>query len=259
MRKIYILPSLFTSANAFCGFLSIILIFEGRYPQAAIFILIAILTDSLDGKLARLTKTTSKFGIEFDSLADLTSFGIAPALLAYKGMALAGTKGLNEPGWIITFLFFICGALRLARFNIQPQEKGEGNFTGLPIPAAAGVIASSILLETKYQTGIISNSSLMVIMLVLSCLMVSNIPYPSFKKINLRQKKPLSWVVSIAFIISFIYLFPRLMFIPVFFTYLLSGPVKILYKNFVKKHKLKKIEKLKKSNSPKSTVLSLIV
>jgi CDP-diacylglycerol--serine O-phosphatidyltransferase len=240
MRKTYILPSLFTSANAFCGFLSIILSIEGRYREAAIFILVAIVADSLDGKIARLTKTISRFGIEFDSLADLTSFGIAPAVLAYRSMTFVGATSLNEPGWIIAFLFFICGALRLARFNIQPQEKSEGNFTGLPIPAAAGVIASSLLLVgTKPHIGLTHNLVLMAMMMVLSYLMVSNIPYPSFKKINLRQKKALSFTISIAFIISFIYFYPWLMFVLAFFSYLLSGPVKILYKKFIKEYKSK--------------------
>lgn len=246
MKKFYILPSLFTSANAFCGFLSIILSFEGRYREAAIFILIAILADSLDGKIARLTKTISKFGVEFDSLADLTSFGIAPAILAYRSMVSIGATSLNEPGWIIAFLFFICGALRLARFNIQPQEKGEGDFSGLPVPAAAGVIASSLLLGIKHYTGLIThNFIIMIMMMVLSYLMVSTVPYPSFKKVNLRQKKALSFTISIAFIISFIYFYPRLMFVLVFFSYLLSGPVRILYKKFIKRCKLKTEESLK--------------
>ena len=144
MKKgIYILPNLFTLGNMLCGFYSIISTIEGRFHHAAVAIFIAALADGLDGKIARLTKTCSRFGVEFDSLADLVSFGVAPALLIY----IWALRPYQRVGWLAAFLFVICGALRLARFNVQVYTSENKYFTGLPIPAAATTIASFVLLH----------------------------------------------------------------------------------------------------------------
>jgi CDP-diacylglycerol--serine O-phosphatidyltransferase len=142
MRKgIYLLPNLFTSASLFCGFYSIIASFKEYFVSAAVAVLVAWIFDGLDGRVARLTNTTSKFGAEYDSLADVIAFGIAPSLLAYSwSLSIYG-----KLGWIVAFLFVLCGALRLARYNIQIGLIESKVFNGLPIPAAAGVVATTII------------------------------------------------------------------------------------------------------------------
>src|SRR5881628_97628 len=131
-KGVYLIPSLFTTGNLICGFFSIISTFNGHYLQAAVFIILAHLLDGVDGSVARLTKTTSQFGIEFDSLADLVSFGVAPAILAYYWALVPwGTWG-----WLAACLYVVCGALRLARFNVQIGTVEKSHFVGLPIPGA---------------------------------------------------------------------------------------------------------------------------
>jgi CDP-diacylglycerol--serine O-phosphatidyltransferase len=143
MKKgIYVLPNLFTTANLFAGFYSAIASMKGMYEIAAIAILIAVVLDSLDGRIARITHTTSRFGGEYDSLCDLVTFGVSPALLAYNWSLLAYGKW----GWLAAFLFCVCGALRLARFNIQVSVIDSRVFNGLPIPGGAAVIATAVLL-----------------------------------------------------------------------------------------------------------------
>ena len=140
-RGIYILPNIFTSLNIFFGFYSVIAAINGKYVAAALAIIIAAVFDMLDGKIARATHTTSKFGVEYDSLADLISFGLAPGLMMY----LYALKPLGRIGWLAAFLFMVCGALRLARFNTQVGTISSDHFVGLPIPAAAGMSSSSAL------------------------------------------------------------------------------------------------------------------
>jgi CDP-diacylglycerol--serine O-phosphatidyltransferase len=140
-KSIYLLPNIFTTGNLLCGFSSIVASINGHYLQAAIAILIAVGLDYLDGKVARLTNSASAFGLEYDSLADLLSFGMAPGLLLYAWML----RSFGPFGWLAAFLFVICGALRLARFNVQAMGVQKFTFTGLPIPAAAGVLASMVL------------------------------------------------------------------------------------------------------------------
>ena len=139
-RGIYVLPNLFTSASLFCGFYAIIAAIQGRYETASVAILISFLLDGLDGRIARFTNTTSKFGTEFDPLADLVAFGVAPAVLAFK-WALAP---LGRLGWLACFMYVICGALRLARFNVQKDNLETNFFKGLPIPGAASFWVAGI-------------------------------------------------------------------------------------------------------------------
>ncbi|MCG8529098.1 MAG: CDP-diacylglycerol--serine O-phosphatidyltransferase, partial [Desulfovibrionales bacterium] len=146
-KGVYILPNLFTSMNLFCGYYSILASVQSRFVEAAIAILIGAVFDLLDGKIARATNTTSKFGIEYDSLADLITFGLSPALL----MVLWGLQTMGRPGWLVGFLFVTCGALRLARFNTTTSTSTD--FEGLPIPAAAAMNVSTVLFFSQMGYG----------------------------------------------------------------------------------------------------------
>ena len=221
MKKgIYILPNLFTLGNMLCGFYSIISTIEGRFHHAAIAIFIAALADGLDGKVARLTGTCSRFGVEFDSLADLLSFGIAPALLIY----IWALGPYQRVGWLAAFLFVICGALRLARFNVQVYTSENKYFTGLPIPAAAATIASFVLLH-QFLFKEEGNKPIIIAALayILAFLMVSNIKYRSFKHWKLRERKPFYFLVLIALLLLVILAQPQIMVFILTCGYVLSG------------------------------------
>ena len=183
MRKgVYILPNLFTTGNLFCGFWAIISVFHEKFEYAAYAILLASVFDVLDGKVARLSGATSKFGVQYDSLADLVSFGIAPALLTFSW----ALRPYGKFGWLAAFLFVVCGALRLARFNVQSASGEVKYFKGLPIPAAALMIALTILLYLELiETGWVKDIAVLAMIYVLAFLMVSNIRYFSFKEFDL--------------------------------------------------------------------------
>jgi CDP-diacylglycerol--serine O-phosphatidyltransferase len=195
-RGIYILPNAFTSLNIFFGFFAIVSSINENFENAAWAILIAVIFDSLDGKIARATNTTSQFGIEYDSLSDLVSFGLAPSLLMY--MWVLKPMELGRIGWLAAFLFTTCGALRLARFNAMADDVPSSHFIGLPIPAAAGMIATTVLFCSKYS---IAYTEIPVVFLVtmyaLSFLMVSTIKYESFKKAELFQRMKFNVLVYI--------------------------------------------------------------
>ena len=183
-KGIYILPNLLTSASLFGGFYAIIASIQGRYEAAAVAIIISSIFDGLDGRIARFTKTSSHFGTEYDSLSDLVAFGVAPGILTY----LWALKPFGRLGWLAAFLYVTCGALRLARFNVQKTSTDPGYFKGLPIPIAACFIASLILFTHTVdiiQTG----KSIIIISMVymLSFLMVSSIKYLSFKEFDIKN------------------------------------------------------------------------
>ncbi len=177
-KGIYILPNLFTTANLFCGFFSIIRTLRGDYEIAAWAIGLAIIFDTLDGRVARMTRTQSEFGIQYDSLSDLTSFAMAPAVLAFAW----ALDGLGKFGWTVAFFYFVCGALRLARFNVQAGNVEKSDFQGLPSPAAAACIASFVVFN-HYLFGAVPISQTFVLALVggAGLLMVSGVRYFSFK------------------------------------------------------------------------------
>lgn len=174
-RGFYVIPSLFTVANIFCGFLSIVASSRGQFERASILILIAIFADVLDGRIARLTGTVTQFGEEFDSLADVTSFGVAPALLAFQW----GLWDVPRVGMAVAFLFLVAGSIRLARFSATDSDSLD--FIGLPIPAGAGSIAMLVLTSPSPVTHPAFIPVVVAFVLGLSLLMVSNLPYPSFK------------------------------------------------------------------------------
>ncbi len=186
-KGVYILPNLFTTGNLFCGFWSIISVFQEHYFYGAVAILLAAIFDVLDGKVARLAGATSKFGIQYDSLADLVSFGIAPAVLAFSW----ALRPYGRFGWFAAFLFVACGALRLARFNVLAAVGDTKYFKGLPIPAAASMVSLVILLYLRLiETGWIKDIVILGMIYVLAFLMVSTIRYFSFKELNLARRKP---------------------------------------------------------------------
>jgi len=200
-KGIYILPNLFTSLNLFFGFFAVILSIEGDFTRAAALIIIAGLCDGLDGKIARATRTTSKFGVEYDSLADLVSFGIAPALMFYLWILTP----LGRLGWLAGFLFAVCGALRLARFNTQAGSVANDYFTGLPIPAAAGMLATTILFSQRLGlTHSVPPVFFLLPLYGLSFLMVSTIRYHSFKKPELFRRMNFNVLVGVILVFIFV-------------------------------------------------------
>lgn len=227
-KGIYVLPNLFTSASLFCGFYAIIASIHGRYETAAIAILISCLLDGLDGKIARLTNSTSQFGVEYDSLSDLVVFGVAPALLAFQW----ALNPFGRLGWLACFMYVICGALRLARFNVQKNTVEAKYFKGLPIPAAASFVSSAVLFTTALGGLAESRHFLIIIMIyILSFLMVSSIDYPSFKEFELRKQKPFNVLVGFILIFIVIAYKPKIMLFFILVLYILSGPVITMYRS----------------------------
>ncbi len=226
-KGIYILPNLFTTASLFCGFYSVIASMKGDYHLAAIPILFAFVLDGLDGRIARMTNTTSKFGSEYDSLTDLVAFGVAPAILVYSW----ALSSYGKWGWLAAFLFVVCGALRLARFNVQIGMIESKVFNGLPIPGAAAVVATGILLFFRIGgVGRFNDLSVLILVVCISFLMVSSIKYYSFKDLNFFSRKPFMSLVILIFILIIVIAEPQIMIFTVAFGYSLSGPVWTLFK-----------------------------
>jgi len=228
MKKgIYLLPNLLTSGSMFLGFYAILHAFQGDFTRAAIAILMASILDGLDGRVARLTRTESRFGVEYDSLADLISFGVAPAVLAYTW----ALKPFGRFGWLAAFLFLACGALRLARFNVQVNTVESSHFVGLPIPAAAGMIATLVLFIHRLNI-VLVNRSLIILLLVyvLAFLMVSSIRFYSFKKFDLIRRKPFSTLVLMVLGFVVVVSEPEIMLFAIFCLYIFSGPAIYLHK-----------------------------
>jgi len=221
-RGIYILPNIFTSLNLFFGFYAVIASINGKFVAASVAIIIGVLFDIMDGKIARATNTTSKFGIEYDSLADLISFGLAPGLMIY----LWSLKPLGRIGWLAAFLFMACGALRLARFNSQVGTVSSDHFVGLPIPAGAGMAATTVLFCHKFGfEGKINPIILLVMLYTLSFLMVSTIRYNSFKKPELFKSMNFNVLVAVILILIFIAAQPSVALFFLGVTYVVSGPI----------------------------------
>jgi CDP-diacylglycerol--serine O-phosphatidyltransferase len=223
-RGIFLLPSLLTTGNLFCGFFALLLTVESRYAEASLAIFVAMVMDMLDGRVARLMKATSQFGVEFDSLADVVSFCVAPAFLIYS-FALAG---LGRPAWFGGFLFVICGALRLARFNVHTGATDRRFFVGLPTPAAAGVLVSTVLLLHREESARWVLVAIAIGTYLTGLLMVSTFRYWSFKEIDFARRRPvqtlLAVVLSVMIVATNHELFPFLLF----GVYAISGPARRL-------------------------------
>lgn len=231
-RGVYLLPNLITTGGLFAGFYGIVATMNGDYQIAAWFILISAVFDALDGKVARLTGTTSRFGVEYDSLVDVVSFGVAPGLLMYSW----ALQSFGKFGWLAAFLYVVCGALRLARFNIQVNTVESRRFVGLPIPAAAGMVASCVLLFYHLGgSGTIRKVSVVLLIYVLAYLMVSNHSYHSFKDPELVKRQPFSFLVLAIIFIIVIVAEPEIMLFSMALLYTASGPISSVIKYFRRK------------------------
>jgi len=230
-QGVYLIPNLFTSGNLFCGVFAIISVFNAEYVTASMAILSASIFDVLDGKLARLTHSTSRFGGEYDSLADVISFGVAPGVLAYS-WALGS---LGRLGWAAVFLYIACGALRLARYNVQSASVERHDYVGLPIPAAAGLVAALVIFDDhilhfgkEVRPGLILG-----LIYVLAFLMVSTLSYQGVKGLRLKDRKPFGLLVGTLLVSLLFIVAPQIMLLACFGIYVLSGllsrPISALY------------------------------
>ncbi len=224
-RGIYIIPSLFTVANIFFGFLSVVESGRGRFARAGVLIMIAILADMLDGRIARLTGATSQFGEVYDSIADVVSFGLAPAILAFHW----GLWEVPRVGMAVAFLFLVGGSIRLARFSSRAHDLGR--FEGLPIPAGAGAIALLVLVSPTPVQHPAFIPVVAAFTIALALLMVSNLPYRSFKDVNLRRQWPAPTLFAIALVFSLITLTPHVLSV-MLAIYILSAPIAVLTGRF---------------------------
>jgi CDP-diacylglycerol--serine O-phosphatidyltransferase len=221
-RGIFLLPSLFTTANLFCGFLAMVLASQGRFVDAAIAVFVAMVLDILDGKVARLTKTTTQFGVEFDSLADVVSFCVAPAFMLYH-LVLAD---LGRAAWLGAFLFVICGALRLARFNVYAGVSDRRYFVGLPTPAAAGIVGATVLLVGGDEIPWWQGWAIAVGTYLVAILMVSTVRYYSFKEVDFARRHPVSVLLSVVLAVLIVATHPQWFLFVLLLTYVLSGPTR---------------------------------
>jgi len=222
-RGIYLLPNLFTTAALFCGFYAIIASIHGKFEPAAIAIFAAMVFDGLDGRIARLTNTQSAFGVQYDSLSDMVSFGVAPALVSFNW----ALSSLGKIGWSISFLYATCAALRLARFNTQADTADKNYFTGLASPAAAAILASIVWVGADNSIEITRLVSMVVcsIVAIAGILMVTNIKYYSFKGLDFKSRVPFVMIIAAALTFALVQTDPPIVLLTLATFYALSGPV----------------------------------
>jgi CDP-diacylglycerol--serine O-phosphatidyltransferase len=220
-RGAAILPTLFTVGNLFLGFWAVVRTLHEQYELAAPLIFWAIVLDLLDGRIARMTGTTSEFGAELDSLADVVSFGVAPAILAYAW----GFATMPRAGWLAAFLFVVCGMLRLARFNVQRSSVDGRYFVGLPIPAAAAMVAAVVNVRPEPVLAKPGALVLTALLVVLAFLMVSTFRYWSLKNVDLRQRRSYIAVLGIALALVLVALHTEWVLLGAAAAYWLSGPL----------------------------------
>jgi len=234
-RGIYLLPNLFTTASLFAGFYAIVAAMNGRFESAAVAVYVAMVMDGIDGRLARMTNTQSDFGAEYDSLSDMVSFGLAPALVIYEW----GLASLGKLGWLAAFLYTASAALRLARFNTQVQQVDKAYFQGLASPSAAAIVTGVVWIGSDYDLhGWGISVMAMIVTVAVGLLMVSNIRYRSFKHLDLKGRVPFVAVFIVVLIYVFISLHPPLVLLAGFSIYALSGPVWTLF--MVRRKRLEK-------------------
>ncbi len=231
-RGIYLLPNLFTTAALFSGFYAIVASMNGDFEKSAIAIFIAMVLDGLDGRVARMTNTQSDFGAEYDSLADMVSFGVAPALIGFNW----ALHDLGKIGWVAAFIYVACAALRLARFNTQIGVADKNYFTGLASPSAAATVAGFIWVFTDSGVDGSTVAEWMAVVITLSgLLMVSNLKYHSFKGLDLKGKVPFVALLVIVLIFVVVFIDPAKVLLLVFILYGVSGPVRWLMRKFRKR------------------------
>jgi CDP-diacylglycerol--serine O-phosphatidyltransferase len=230
-KGIYLLPNLFTLAAMFAGFYSVISAMNDHFENAAIAIFVALILDGLDGRIARMTNTQSAFGAEFDSLADMVSFGVAPALVAFTW----ALSSLGRSGWAFAFIYVAGTSIRLARFNTQIETADKNYFTGLASPAAAALVAGMIWICNDY--GLVGEDLPLIVSILAAIttalagvLMVTNIPYSSFKEIDFKARVPFVTILVVALGFAIITVDPPLILLVLFGGYALSGPVILIMK-----------------------------
>jgi CDP-diacylglycerol--serine O-phosphatidyltransferase len=245
-----LIPSLFTIGNMFCAYFSVISTFKGNYDHAAMAIGVGVVLDGMDGRIARMTQTSSEFGVQLDSIADVLTFGIAPAVLALiwgqnhiaglaapstvlpelqSGIAIYVTAHLRHWSWIVTFVFMVCGGWRLARFNVQSQNPldtgSKRNFVGLPIPAGAGLIAAIVHFFKSPIVDVIPAMFWYLLVLLTGLLMASTIRYPSFKELHFLKRGTRLTLFATASLIGLIYFYSEVMLLLISMAYVSSGLV----------------------------------
>ncbi|NBP44891.1 MAG: CDP-diacylglycerol--serine O-phosphatidyltransferase [Betaproteobacteria bacterium] len=226
-KGIYVLPNLVTLAALFAGFYAIVMAMNNRFDMACVGVFCAMVLDSLDGRVARLTNTQSAFGEQMDSLSDMVSFGAAPALIAYEWTL----KGLGRWGWIAAFVYCACAALRLARFNVNTSVVDKRYFQGLPSPAAAALVMGFIWVAVELQSNLSQLSWMMFAVCVYAGLtMVTNVPFYSFKDFQMKRSVPFATLVLIALIIAAINIDPPSVLFGIFVAYGLSGYLVYLWR-----------------------------
>lgn len=225
-KGIYLLPNLFTTGALFAGFYAIIAGLRADFESAAIAIFVAMVLDGLDGRIARITNTSSKFGEEYDSLSDMVSFGVAPALVVFSW----GVGGLGKFGWSVSFIYVACAALRLARFNAQIEEADKAWFTGLASPSAAAAIAATVWVcqdigwagaSLPYEVSVL----VAVLTAVIGVLMIANIPYYSFKSIDVKGRVPFAAIIAIVLVFGLVTADPPRVLLLAALLYAASGPL----------------------------------
>ncbi len=227
-RGVYLLPSLFTMANMFCGYACIVHAMRSEFHTAAGFIGVAIVLDMLDGRIARMTGTTSAFGLEFDSLADVVSFGVAPAILSFAW----GLQPLGRIGWAAGFLFVAAAAVRLARFNIQAGTQDKRFFVGMPSPPAAGVPAATVFMYPAGFSGPWEAMLVLAMVIVPAVLMVTTVRFRSFKSFDLHSRRSYPVLLLLALGLAVLAAQPEIALIVLAYTYLASGLVGFVWSRF---------------------------
>ena len=243
-NRFYVVPCMLTICSLFSGFYSIISSINGHFVAAAVAILVAGVFDGLDGRVARMTGSTSTFGMELDSLCDMVAFGVAPGVLAY----LWALTPYGRYGWLAAFLYVAATALRLARFNSQTVASPSHDFTGLPCPAAAGVVATAVLFSSDVfkTTDTVQHVSLLVLVYILSYLMISTHTYSSFKHLDIPKEKRFQLIIGLILLVILLASDPPKTLFPALFLYILSGPAIALYGRV----KGKKLKAAKQEQSP---------
>jgi CDP-diacylglycerol--serine O-phosphatidyltransferase len=217
-RGVQVLPSLFTLANMFCGYACVVYAMRGEFATAAPLIGIAVVLDMLDGRIARMTGTASEFGVQFDSMADVISFGMAPAILAFAW----GLSALGRLGWAAAFLFVTGAALRLARFNVHAASTDKRYFIGMPSPAAAGVVAATVFAYPEGFSEIQFAAPLVLLVVVPAALMVSTIRYRAFKSFDTQSRHPFRLLMLFAVFITALVTRPQEVLVLLAYGYLIS-------------------------------------
>ena len=240
----YLFPNFFTALSAFLGVISIIASINHQFEKAAWLIFISLIMDGIDGRVARLTNATSKFGVEFDSLADLVAFGVAPAMLLYQTIGHSYAKF----GSLVAALFVVFGAIRLARFNVMAPSSEPSVFIGVPIPTAAIFVAGWVLLYEKYNL-VSLQFAILLFSLGIAFLMVSNVRYPSFKRIDFKKHQVLKILILMIVILALLYLYPAETLTLGITLYILLGLMRALYYLFTRKIRYNNGKKLSKEKN----------